>query len=62
MALFVAYCAKADPTAESAPVANVGKTVFAKNGKALWLNLLTTKGTRPQLFCCVQPDIYSFLS
>ena len=33
-ALFVAFCAKADPTLDSAPVANVGRTVFAKNGRA----------------------------
>ena len=34
MALFVTFCAKADPTPDSAPVANVGRTVFAKNGRA----------------------------
>jgi len=34
IALFVAFCAKADPTPNSAPVANFGRTVFAKNGKA----------------------------
>ena len=34
IALFVAFCAKADPTPLNAPVANVGRTVFAKKGKA----------------------------
>jgi len=34
MALFVAFCAKADPTPLNAPVANVGRMVFAKKGNA----------------------------
>ena len=34
IALFVAFCAKADPTPLNAPVANVERTVFAKKGKA----------------------------
>jgi len=34
IALLVDFCVKADPTPDSAPVANVGRTVFAKNGKA----------------------------
>jgi len=34
IALFVAFCAKANATPDIAPVVNVGKTVFAKNGKA----------------------------
>jgi len=38
MTLFVAFCAKADPTPDSAPVANVGRTVFAKNGRAFAAN------------------------
>ena len=35
IALFVAFCAKADPILLKAPAANVGRTVFAKNGKSL---------------------------
>jgi len=34
IALFVAFCATAEPTPQSAPVANIGRMVFARNGKA----------------------------
>ena len=75
MALFVAFCAKVDPTPDSAPVTNVERTVFAKIGRAfaakerslpklagpLRLNQLKTKGTRPLFSYCEQPDVYSFL-
>jgi len=62
MALFVAFCAKTDPTPESAPVANVGKTVFARNGRAFAAKPANHERNPHQLFCCVQPDVYSFLS
>jgi len=50
MALFVAFCTKADPTLDSAPVANVGRTVFTKNGKALAAKPANIKRNPPSVF------------
>ena len=50
LALFVAFYAKADPTPDSIPVANVGGTVFAKNGKALAAKPANIKRNPPSVF------------
>ena len=50
IALFVAFCAKANPTPQSAPVANVGRTVFAKNGKVFAAKPANIERNPPSVF------------
>ena len=50
MALFVAFRTKADPTPDSAPVANVGRTVFAKNGRAFAVKPAKNERNPPSVF------------
>jgi len=61
IALFVAFCAKADPTPDSAPVANVGRTSLLKMAGLLQPNQPTSQATHLLLLYCEQPDVYSFL-
>jgi len=57
---FITFCAKADPTPDSAPVANVGRTVFAKNGRAFAAKPARNPRNHPQFSYCEQPDVCSF--
>jgi len=50
MALLVAFWASVDPTPLNAPVANVGKTVFAKNGKAFAAKPARNPRNPPSIF------------
>jgi len=61
MALFVAFCAKADPTLKVPQSPMLGEWSLPKMVKPLQLNQLKTKGTRPLFSHCEQPDVYSFL-
>ena len=59
IALFVTFCPKADLTVPQSPM--LGERSLPKMAGPLWLNQLTTKGTRPLFWYCEQPDVYSFL-
>ena len=59
MALFVTFCAKADPTADSAPM--LGERSLPKMTGPLQSNLWGTQVSHPQFLCCEQLDVCSFL-
>jgi len=61
IALFVAFWAKAHPTPESAPFANVWRTVFVKNGRAFAAKPAKNERNSPLFSYCEQPDVSSFL-
>jgi len=60
MALLVAFWASADPTPDSAAVANVGRTVFAKKGKAFAARPARSPRNPPSIFMLWKPEVYSF--